>query len=463
MLEKGKKVQINFTGIEPMKIIETEEEYLSPVEKEQRDTLGLVTKTVHAYLQASADLLKGKYHHLKELAPVHLANPGKILVVHCDDGVVIRYENSTESFKVIGASLPGGISKGALALSQELIVCSQSISSESEPEPRGIELKLFSSNPITNKKNDLLTAKIWFNATIRQPEHRSKPPQKPFCLLSVRNSLEINLTGEIHSDNVSNFEKQFTCRSFLKLPVGWECIEVYPFIDLKDWNPDYAHIWAENDILAAVATQQVHNASFQSLDPNAEARRYYGELLKQFKILLDSDPEREQTLQAFLQKYPFLICPAQTRMWPKLRLGAKETDFVFCDASKEYLLVELERSILRLFLKNGDASAELNHACGQILDWKRYIEDNLTTVQRELGLTGISANPQSLVIIGRSKDISPENRRNLVAMNNDRPKLRIMTYDDVYENAKAVIENLFGPIWEEIGSTRVYYFSTALT
>lgn len=32
-----------------------------------------------------------------------------------------------------------------------------------------------------------------------------------------------------------------------------------------------------------------------------------------------------------------------------------------------------------------------------------------------------------------------------------------MTYDDVYDNAKAVFDNLFGPIWEDTGAARIYY------
>jgi hypothetical protein len=85
------------------------------------------------------------------------------------------------------------------------------------------------------------------------------------------------------------------------------------------------------------------------------------------------------------------------------------------------------------------------------------LEDNLATVQRELGLTGISTSPKSLLVIGRLQSLTPENRRKLTTMENESPKLKIMTYDDAYENAKSVIENLLGPIWEVPGNTRVYY------
>jgi hypothetical protein len=213
--------------------------------------------------------------------------------------------------------------------------------------------------------------------------------------------------------------------------------------------------------LAAVATQQFQESYFQSLDPQASARKEYAALLKKFKTLLDSEPDREEALQSFLRDNPVLLCPTKTKMWPKLRLGSKITDFVFCDATLDYLLVELEKSTHALFRNDGHPRDELNVARGQITDWKRYLEDNLRTVQDELGLSGISANPRSLVVIGRSSTLSPENRRKLRAMENEQPKLRIMTYDDVYDNAKAVIENLRGPIWDTGGETQIYYLKNA--
>ena len=253
--------------------------------------------------------------------------------------------------------------------------------------------------------------------------------------------------------------QHFLARSKLRLPVGWECIEIYPFMDLDAWKPEYAAAWAENDILAAVATGQIRESHYQSLDPNAQARKRYAALLSEFKNLLDSKPEREEVLQVFLQDHPFLLCPTHTKMWPKLPLGAKETDFVFRDATSEYLLVELERSTHPLFRQDGHAREELNVAIGQITDWKRYLEDNLRTVQHELGLVGISANPRSLVVIGRSHTLTAENRGKLSAINHLQSQLRVMTYDEVYDNAKAVIENLLGLIWDSVGETQIYYLT----
>jgi len=179
-------------------------------------------------------------------------------------------------------------------------------------------------------------------------------------------------------------------------------------------------------------------------------------LLGNFKEILDSNPP-EEILQIFLKDNSALLCPTHTKVCPKLALGNRKTDFVFREAAGDYLLVELEQSSHRLFLKDGHQSRQLSHARGQIIDWKRYLEDNLSTGQHEVGLANISSNPKGLIVIGRSQSLSVEDRRKLTSIENDSPKLKIMTYDDVYENAKAVIENLLGTLWFGNSSTQIYY------
>ena len=92
-----------------------------------------------------------------------------------------------------------------------------------------------------------------------------------------------------------------------------------------------------------------------------------------------------------------------------------------------------------------------------MLDWRRYLEDNLATVQRELGLDGISSNPKCLIVIGRTAELTDANRRKLGAIENEGPRLKVLTYDDVMVNAKAVLENILGPLWNVQGNTQIYY------
>jgi hypothetical protein len=276
--------------------------------------------------------------------------------------------------------------------------------------------------------------------------------------LSIRNSfnLQLELSGYLLEDQYVPVEGAEPLKIPYRLPVGWECIEVFPSPNFDMWKPELAPLWAENDLLSAALVNQTQGSDLNSIEPRVTARRKYAALLADFKRLLDSEPEREEQLHVFLKANPELLHPTKIQMWSKLPFGAKESDFVFRDAVNDYVLVELENSTHFLFNKNGHANAKLNEAIGQIMDWKRYLEDNLQTVQRELGLDGITSNPDGLVVIGRSSSLSPENRRKLQAMMSNSSKLRIMTYDDVYENAKAVLENFLGSIEDVGGMTKIF-------
>jgi len=72
-----------------------------------------------------------------------------------------------------------------------------------------------------------------------------------------------------------------------------------------------------------VAAAQFREQQFRNLDPEAAARAEFAKLLTEYKQLLDSDPEREETLQSFLKEHPLLLCPAQVRIKPKLPIGKK--------------------------------------------------------------------------------------------------------------------------------------------
>lgn len=433
--------------------------------QEQHALLDQVGSTVKAYRDAAKDLLNGKYRHLRDMAPPHLANPGNVLIVSCPDGLGIRFEtlpdDASQKPKLLSAWVDGPLDQVAANLSQNLIYIHRDRNFTSTVPATGTEISIFTVNGTTGKKEVLYSMKVAFHTVIERPERLPNPPQKPFCLLSVRNILQIGLLGEYVDDQPSiQHGTQFMLRSTLRLPVGWDCIEVYPFFNLDHWKPEWAHGWAENDILAAIVARQAEDSHYASLDPCVTARREYGALLREYKELLDSPPKNEEVLQAFMRDHPSLLCPAKVRMWPKLALGSKQTDFVFKEATNEYLLVELEAANRQLFLQNGHTARDLNHARGQITDWKRYLEDNRSYVEHELGLEGISTNPNSLIVIGRSASLNADNRRTLLTLQNQNPKDRILTYDDVYDNAKAVIENLLGPIWKTTGDTEIYYLPT---
>jgi hypothetical protein len=215
-----------------------------------------------------------------------------------------------------------------------------------------------------------------------------------------------------------------------------------------------APVWAELDLLASAFRHNLQAQRDQAVDPNAAARKQSIALFREFEGLLTG---LEDPVQDFLKKHPEILSPTHTRMWPKLPIGARSTDFVFREPPKDYLLVEIEAPIRSLFRKDGQPHQELVHAINQVTDWLRYIEDNVSTVRGELGLHGISVQPRSLIVIGRSKDLTSDDRRKLTTLQNMVPKLQILTYDDLLATARASAENLLGPLWDLPSGTEVFY------
>jgi Domain of unknown function (DUF4263) len=459
MTRERKRGQLKLEGANPMTLVESNETPPEPWKPEQEAAADAVSSAVKSYIKNTEALAIGKYAHLRDKIPEYMANPGHLLIAICTDGVVVRYEKKSLAERKLAVTvMPQGIAEVAALLSQNLV----HIESPELPHPQdenfGVEFKLYVHSSAEGTSRDIVASRIWFQTKPLSPQQDELPGAKPYCLLSVRNHLDLEIHGELTSEaGAATRNQPFVARSAIRLMAGWECIEVFPGFKREMWSAEFAPLWAEHDVLGATLIAHTQEAQFSTLDPRASARRQYAALLAAFKALLDSNPDREQTLQAFLQDNPILLCPTHVKMWPKLPLGSRVTDFVFCDATQDYVLVELERSTLPLFRQDGHPTADLTRAHGQIIDWKRYLEDNLHTAQRELGLTGITTNPNGLLVIGRSHSLLANDRRKLQTMTSESPKLRIMTYDDVYENAKAVLENLLGPIWDTGGHTQIYY------
>jgi hypothetical protein len=124
----------------------------------------------------------------------------------------------------------------------------------------------------------------------------------------------------------------------------------------------------------------------------------------------------------------------------------------------DYLLVEIEAPIRELFRKDGQQRQELTHAINQITDWVQFIQDNKKTVENEFGLAGISTNPRTLVVIGRSASLTEDNRKKIETLQAQQNKLRIMTYDDVLLNAKESLSRILGNLDIHGENTEVYFF-----
>ncbi|MBI1914763.1 MAG: DUF4263 domain-containing protein [Planctomycetes bacterium] len=414
---------------------------------EQKSAI-LIADALKAYLVAARALLKGKYACYAELAPQHLRIPCDIAILRCRDGVFVRYDATTQGDpRARAGAMSTSLGEIAPQFSERLTHFGVT-PEQLHPSELGPGLVLAVKDPTGATTQSLTLYPVIFATHLPEGFQIPGPPARPICFVSIQNELTLQLGGRVVPADAPLQEdgpdvQQFIAQSRCKLPVGWQAIEIYPLLGDEYWQPKYAATWAELDILAIAAQRNLQETQLNALDPRAETRRQYTALLAEFERHLEGP---EEPVHQFLRQHPELISPTCDKHWSKLPFGAMTSDFVFREPHNDYELVEIEAADRRLFRKDGQQHEELTHAINQIAEWVRYIEDNKKTVEDELGLTGISTSPRSLVVIGRSQSLTEENRRKLTTLQNQHSKLRILTYDDLLAGARANLERILGPL-----------------
>lgn len=157
--------------------------------------------------------------------------------------------------------------------------------------------------------------------------------------------------------------------------------------------------------------------------------------------LLDGSP-KEADLHRFLDDHPKYLVQVLggghgRYQISKKRLGAEYVpDFLVAEMSSigiEWHAVEIESPSAKVFRRDGLPASSVNHAIGQIRDWRRWLMDNLDYARRPieqngLGLIGIDSRVPGLVVIGRRQQYPSrynEFRRQMI----DRERIVIHSYD----------------------------------
>jgi len=378
-----------------------------------------------------------------------------ISVVCCPDGVIVRYEK--QDFEGVVGSWSNKTIRDITPFVSENSVYLIDEGGRLPDDFGGPSLTLCSRAPDGSRK-ERLSLPLVVVAHI-SGEDCIQRPNGPLRIVHATAHYEFS-TLCVQLDEGQEWKSPddgmlFVTRTPICLPVAWDEFEVYGATSPDAWAIAATEAWAERDILGAATSFNARRESFLEIDPRFNVRQHYISVLAEFDNVL-ANASREEDLQIFFKKYPSLLEPTFACMWPKLALGATVTDFVFRRATGDYLLIELEHPRKSLFTQKGPPSRHLTQSLDQIYDWYRYIEDNLDTVQRELGLKGITANAKGLLVIGRSSDVTPEHRRKLTAMT-DRWPIRVVTYDDLRAQMTQVLENIVGPLRKGEGKTELYF------
>lgn len=420
-----------------------------------------IGRTLDAYTQAARKLLEGKYAGQRAIAPPHMRGPSSITIIRCTDGIFVRYDMALEGEGKIGLFCSNtSLADVAPQFSDQLIYFPADPKTYI-PTPGGLEIALAITDPKTGATNVPIRIRpLIYGRTLPSGFQMPLPPIRPPCLISVYNESDVYLSGNLFPAGMTVEQPgsdavEFVAYTRFKLPVGWQAIEIYRLLGEEYWKPEYGPIWAELDILAAIAQKNAITLKLNHLDGRGATRKHYAALLKEFEALLDGP---EEPTHQFLKQHPELLCPTHQQIWSKLPFGSRVSDFVFREPYNDYLLVEIEAPIRELFRKDGQQREELTHAINQIADWIQFIADNKQAVEEELGLTGISVSPRALIVIGRAASLTDENRRKLATLQAQQSKLRILTYDDLLTSCRANVERILGPLTLSEHNVELYYY-----
>jgi hypothetical protein len=423
--------------------------------------LEAVAAYLKAYRLGARTLLTGSLAGLKDVAPLQLREVCDVFVVRCVDGMLIRYDRSQGDKGVMRLAVSEEtVSTVVRRLSDGYVrVVDDPASFVADDSGPTLVLSIGAPTGEVREVSRLyptIVVRSSFPADFAPPP----PPSRPLCLVSVQPIIELEIGGHTAPQSeadtaVGSAPDHFIAHSALRLPVGWEALELYPPQDVAYWDANRAAMCAELDIYAAAAQANLRTIAYQAIDGRGKSRRQYATLLAEFEQLLSG---AEEPVHQFLKKHPELLLPTAEKTWSKLAFGDHVSDFVFREATNNYLLVEIEAPIRKLFREDGQQRHELTHAIKQTADWVRYIEDHKPEVEDAMGLAGISTSPRRLVVVGRSNGLSAENRRELVSIQNAQPKLRIITYDEVLASARTNLERILGPLSIIAQNAQLYFY-----
>lgn len=201
--------------------------------------------------------------------------------------------------------------------------------------------------------------------------------------------------------------------------------------------------------------------------------RHFDEDRRNFHELISTKPE-EAKIQSYLEGHPVILLhamldgfypAASTRsvLFAKVGLGGRyEIDFAFCSLNSMgawWTFVELERSDVPIFTKGGNPSKYLTHAIRQVMDWQAWLVDYPEYAKSELQklfkddtrefyyADYFRRSCNTVIIIGRRANLSPETNRLRIQLRSENPRLEIITYDRLFDDYNVDKEEQL--IWSE--------------
>lgn len=220
--------------------------------------------------------------------------------------------------------------------------------------------------------------------------------------------------------------------TLIKKPITTGGKELIPLVQIEQ-RPDYSSL-----------SDEVKDWMLEQKLKNKKQSEVISNLFVLFVGLneLVSDPNvKEREIHNFILNNPSCFDVYGSRIMSEVWLGKKyrvDLAIQYKLDEKKIQLVELERANIEIFTKEGRFRSCVTHAIQQVEDWLQWWHENPSERPKEFDS---SVLPQGIVVIGRSKNISEEDKKRLLHLNNNR-QVKVITYDDLLDRIESLIENL---------------------
>jgi hypothetical protein len=189
---------------------------------------------------------------------------------------------------------------------------------------------------------------------------------------------------------------------------------------------------------------QLIDKNFPSAFRNAHqySDNNYSAILTKFKEMLNNSDLKEEDFKQFFKRNPWLLGVgiSYKDILPEQRAGSSfRVDFLLKTFEDYYDIMELKKHTDNIIIggeKDWRISTKCENGISQLSRYIEYYERNVEQQHYEIGIDPYK--PFGFIVIGRcdSRNI----QRKLRAINSRYHRIKILTYDDLYDQAKRWIE-----------------------
>lgn len=192
-----------------------------------------------------------------------------------------------------------------------------------------------------------------------------------------------------------------------------------------------SHLPSDSAVLERILDNRLHSELTRT------NKNPWFNLVFQLHKFLNNPLTKERALHNLLIRATKELAIGTHKVFSEIWLGKKyrmDLAIQLKGDAQRILLVELERANLPLFTKSGAPYAHVTHAMQQVEDWIRFWQESPEAVPHPLDAT---VAPSGVVVLGRSKYLSEDEKRRLLSLNANR-RVKLITYDELAERLETL-------------------------